>query len=112
MFFGSTIRYLVSTCLNVIYVAVWLRLGREKAGSRSSPLQEATEAIPVQIESSCAVESCLSRKIMPTVSNEVAEISPGLPPGCGEEWVVVGATRVRFWRMGSGPAIVLVHGLL
>jgi len=29
-----------------------------------------------------------------------------------EDWVHVGGLKVRFWRAGSGPAIVLLHGLL
>jgi alpha-beta hydrolase superfamily lysophospholipase len=32
--------------------------------------------------------------------------------GSSEEWVQVEGRRVRFWRAGSGPALVLVHGLL
>jgi pimeloyl-ACP methyl ester carboxylesterase len=29
-----------------------------------------------------------------------------------EDWVRVGGLKVRFWRAGSGPAVVLLHGLL
>jgi 4,5:9,10-diseco-3-hydroxy-5,9,17-trioxoandrosta-1(10),2-diene-4-oate hydrolase len=37
-------------------------------------------------------------------------VSP--PEGTDEKWVHVEGLRLCFWRAGSGPAIVLVHGLL
>jgi pimeloyl-ACP methyl ester carboxylesterase len=33
-------------------------------------------------------------------------------PAVSESWVQVDGLRIRFWRAGSGPAVVLVHGLL
>src|SRR5215470_8101382 len=36
----------------------------------------------------------------------------GLPAGIDERWTEVGGLRVRFLHGGSGPPIVLVHGLL
>jgi pimeloyl-ACP methyl ester carboxylesterase len=46
---------------------------------------------------------------MPKTDIESSEQSPA---ACSEEWVQVEGRRVRFWRAGSGPALVLVHGLL
>ena len=43
-------------------------------------------------------------KILPEQAEEL------LKPA--EEWVRVGGLKVRFWRAGSGPAVVLLHGLL
>lgn len=33
-------------------------------------------------------------------------------PAVSESWVRVDGLRIRFWRVGAGPAMVLVHGLL
>ena len=46
---------------------------------------------------------------MPKTDIESSEQSP---VACSEEWVQLEGRRVRFWRAGSGPALVLVHGLL
>src|SRR5258708_29529707 len=46
---------------------------------------------------------------MPETDTESSEQSP---VACSEESVQVEGWRVRFWRAGSGPALVLVHGLL
>jgi pimeloyl-ACP methyl ester carboxylesterase len=40
------------------------------------------------------------------------ESSEPFSVACSEEWVQVEGRRIRFWRAGSGPALVLVHGLL
>jgi len=37
---------------------------------------------------------------------------PSAPSGCSEEWLRANGLRIRFWHAGSGPALVLVHGLL
>lgn len=34
------------------------------------------------------------------------------PPGIVENWLQADHLQIRFWRAGSGPALVLVHGLL
>jgi pimeloyl-ACP methyl ester carboxylesterase len=46
---------------------------------------------------------------MPKMDIESSEQSP---VAYSEEWVQVDGRRVRFWRAGSGLALVLVHGLL
>lgn len=49
------------------------------------------------------------REDMTNTNPESAGIAPA---GCVERWVQVDGLRVRFLHAGSGPAIVLVHGLL
>ena len=34
------------------------------------------------------------------------------PSGCCEEWIPVNGSKIRTWRAGSGPPIILLHGLL
>jgi len=38
--------------------------------------------------------------------------SPSVPVGVSERQVHADGLRIRFWHAGSGPALVLVHGLL
>jgi pimeloyl-ACP methyl ester carboxylesterase len=116
MLFGMNLRYLVSLCHESAYDAQRLRRSKhEKVGSRSSP-QKATEAISVLIESSGSTRSCPRRKIMQDSDREAEEPTPdstasrpGSPP---LQWTKVDRLRVRFAHAGSGPALVLVHGLL
>jgi len=46
--------------------------------------------------------------------NEIQEIAAGTVPGTGVEecWMDFDGARMRYLRAGSGPALVLVHGLL
>ena len=46
--------------------------------------------------------------------NEVQEIAAGTVPGEGVEecWMDFDGARMRYLRAGSGPAVILVHGLL
>ena len=38
--------------------------------------------------------------------------APGIPPGTEESFVEIDGARMRYLRAGSGPALVLVHGLM
>jgi pimeloyl-ACP methyl ester carboxylesterase len=46
------------------------------------------------------------------VLNETASLTESPPIGCREEWVPVDGLKIRCWRAGAGPALVLLHGLL
>src|SRR5690349_17179942 len=49
---------------------------------------------------------------MSNPNGETEEASQNLAGSCGEEWTLVDGLRVRFSHCGSGPPLVLVHGLL
>jgi len=46
------------------------------------------------------------------VPDEAASLTESPPIGCREEWIPVDGSRIRCWRAGAGPALVLLHGLL
>jgi pimeloyl-ACP methyl ester carboxylesterase len=58
------------------------------------------------------LEVVWNHKIMPNSLEEPAEPSPNFPGYPAQEWTLVGGLKVRFAHAGTGPALVLVHGLL
>ncbi len=49
---------------------------------------------------------------MRIVLEKTASLTESPPIGCREEWIPVDGSRIRCWRAGAGPALVLLHGLL
>lgn len=48
-----------------------------------------------------------------SAEKEIVESArPEIPPGVEECWAVVEGARLRYLRSGSGPALLLLHGLL
>ncbi|HEY6766137.1 MAG TPA: alpha/beta hydrolase [Candidatus Sulfotelmatobacter sp.] len=45
-------------------------------------------------------------------AEKLTQVRPGLANGVAEYWMNVDGARMRYLRAGSGPALVLVHGLL
>ncbi len=41
-----------------------------------------------------------------------AELAPAAGPGVDECWIEIAGARMRYLRCGSGPALILLHGLL
>ncbi len=41
-----------------------------------------------------------------------ASLTESPPVGCREEWIRVDGLKIRCWRAGAGPQLVLLHGLL
>jgi len=46
------------------------------------------------------------------VPDEAASLTERPPDGCREDWIPVDDLKIRYWRAGAGPALVLLHGLL
>src|SRR5437763_13625017 len=79
-------------------------------GSRKLPFTKATEAISSGIESRRRARVAQD-PIIPGVPRE-RESVPQIPEQYSEKWVQVDGLRVRYLHSGSGPALILVHGLL
>ena len=43
---------------------------------------------------------------------EVSALAPALPAGVEERWMDCDGARLRYLRTGSGPALILLHGML
>jgi pimeloyl-ACP methyl ester carboxylesterase len=50
--------------------------------------------------------------VMPASGEVSAELYPELSAGAEERWMELEGGRMRYLRAGSGPALVLLHGLL
>jgi pimeloyl-ACP methyl ester carboxylesterase len=65
-------------------------------------------------ELSCGQEEFVVTVALP--GNASADVLPGVRPGCGpgveERWMEMDGGRMRYLRSGSGPPIILLHGLL
>jgi pimeloyl-ACP methyl ester carboxylesterase len=47
-----------------------------------------------------------------TNEHEIPRVPAGVPPGVEEHWMDFDRARMRYLRTGSGPALILLHGLL
>ena len=83
----------------------------EKRGSLSSPFTEAKEAIFTYVEG-CGGCGVVRREKENIVRNRSETEREQQAPAFEERWAVVDGCRMRYLQSGSGPALLMVHGLL
>jgi pimeloyl-ACP methyl ester carboxylesterase len=61
---------------------------------------------------SSAREEFVGRIALNSVQNLTAQVAPSLGEGIEECWMDLDGARMRYLQAGSGPALILLHGLL